>query len=110
MLASHRRLRSPSRIQDIFQTGESFFSPYFKIVRVLSPEQEHTRLAVVAGKKGIKRAVDRNRVKRRLRSAIQETVPAISHVSDIIVIGNARVLDTSYEDLVRHLNAVFKKL
>ncbi|PSO44833.1 MAG: ribonuclease P protein component [Parcubacteria group bacterium SW_4_49_11] len=110
MLASHRRLRRPVEIQDVFRTGEAFFSPYCKVVARNSPDREESRFAVIVGKKAAKKAVTRNRIKRRLRAAIRESIPSLAHSSDIIVIGNARVLDAPYEDLVRHLSAIFYKI
>ncbi|MGK7391807.1 MAG: ribonuclease P protein component [Candidatus Cyclobacteriaceae bacterium M2_1C_046] len=62
------RLKSQKIIKELFLKGSSFYSYPIKIFYLPSPE-EQTQVMFAVPKKKIKKAVDRNRIKRRMREA-----------------------------------------
>ncbi|MDZ7738216.1 MAG: ribonuclease P protein component [Bacteroidales bacterium] len=65
------KLCSPEVISLLFENGYSFHSEPFRIVWMQNVDQQPfpALSAISVGKKSIKRAVDRNRTKRRIREA-----------------------------------------
>jgi ribonuclease P protein component len=74
MLPKNRRI--PRELfKSILEKGRYSNSPHFSVK--VSPEGEKARVAVSVSKKVAKRAVARNRARRRAYSALQELVPTI---------------------------------
>ncbi len=65
------KLCSPEVISRLFEEGFSFYSEPFRIVWMQNPDKQlfPALSAISARKKSLKRAVDRNRAKRRIREA-----------------------------------------
>ena len=64
------RLRLKNLIESLFKEGKSFFIYPFKVLHLQAPET-HTsnQVLVTVPSKKIKKAVDRNEIKRRIREA-----------------------------------------
>jgi ribonuclease P protein component len=62
------RLAGKKKIEELFKDGSSFFLHPF-LVKYLPAEEAPHRLLVAVPKKKLKRAVDRNLIKRRIREA-----------------------------------------
>lgn len=72
-----RRLNSEKLIKELFQRGSSFYLYPFKVVFVPHLNQnylEHQFLISVSTK-NFKRAVDRNKIKRRIREGLRLNLP-----------------------------------
>ncbi|MEX0988449.1 MAG: ribonuclease P protein component [Bacteroidales bacterium] len=64
------KLKSRKAIESLFRSGNTFSSPPFRLLyRKVEPTDVPARMTVAVPKKLIKRAVDRNLVKRRTREA-----------------------------------------
>jgi len=66
------RLSKEKLIQELFEKGSSFYLYPFKVVHKLSPVQGETavnQVLISVSARQFKRAVDRNKVKRRVREA-----------------------------------------
>jgi len=65
------RLRNVTLIGDLFKEGKSVFTYPFKVVFMPNPAVSFppVQLLIVAPKRGYKKAVDRNRIKRLVREA-----------------------------------------
>ncbi|MEM7109019.1 MAG: ribonuclease P protein component [Bacteroidota bacterium] len=67
------RLSKKKHIQELFDQGSSFYLYPFKILYFpsagLDPEPEFHQVLISVPKRNFKRAVDRNRLKRRIREA-----------------------------------------
>jgi ribonuclease P protein component len=71
-LSASERLKSRKDIETLFRSGKAFFIAPFKIIfRLIDhPDAEPgIRMGISVPKKLLKRAVDRNRIKRRTREA-----------------------------------------
>jgi ribonuclease P protein component len=69
-------------------------------------------MGVIVPKKTAKKAVERNRIRRRLLSAGKEAgFPVFSQKAfRIVAIGNRRVLDADFSELIQSLKRAFGKV
>lgn len=63
------RLHSKKLIQELFDNGSSFYLYPFKIVWKTGTDNDTHQVLFSVSKRGFKRAVDRNLIKRRMREA-----------------------------------------
>lgn len=70
-LSKNERLHSKKSIKELFDKGSSFFLFPFKILYLDLPQEliETNQVLFSVSKKKIKKAVDRNQVKRRIKEA-----------------------------------------
>lgn len=81
MALSKKNRLSTALFNWVFSSRNKKHSPYFQIINKPSPTK---RFGVVVGKKVFKKAVDRNKMRRRLyeiiRTKLPDTVPAGSYI------------------------------
>lgn len=84
---SASRLKSKKIIGSLFESGKSSFAYPVKMIYIKTPviqeEKAAFHFAVSVSKKKFKRAVDRNRIKRQMRAALQEVLRNSHFVLDI---------------------------
>ncbi len=104
------RLKSTTRISNLFDSGEKLF--HYPIQAIYAPnELPHHRIAIVVGKKKIRKAYQRNIIKRRIKEQCRLLVPDFyaSPAYDIIfVYQSQKILDSGSirEGLSLHLKEV----
>lgn len=108
MLPGPHRLRHEKDIKTLFAKGKSVFDPVCGI-KYRRNTVGKTRFAVVVGTKVSKRAVDRNRVRRRIRSAIEKHLSSLAPGFDIMVLVRPEALKNDAAALEARIVAVFKK-
>jgi ribonuclease P protein component len=67
-----------------------------------------TRVAITAGKR-LGNAVARNRIKRRLREAMQQVYPQLALGYDLIVIARAPIIEAEFAQIVTALGEVLRR-
>ena len=87
--------------------GHSFHTQNLKVVVRLS---ERARLGLVVSKKVSKRAVDRNKLKRRLRETYRRNAHLFPPQSDILLIAKPSALDVSGQELLTQLASMQNRL
>jgi len=99
--------------RDIFQTGKTVIGRFI-FLKIKKTKGSGPRFAVVAGLKVSKKAVQRNKIKRRIRAIISKTHPKILSGYDIVVIAKKEAVTEKFktlqEDLIKTLEKakVFK--
>ena len=79
-----RKLTGRKQFQDVLAQGRIIRGRYF-IIRARGREQNYARLGIVAARKLIRRAVDRNTCKRLVREAFREHEAELAGL-DIVVV------------------------
>jgi len=74
------------------------------------PTVEPTRFAFVCSKKQLKRAVDRNRVQRRLRAQITPLLPQLKPGYQVVFLIQAAALDATTQELQTAVHSQLKEL
>ncbi len=90
MLKKRNRLRKAKDISKVFSCGRRNVAPHgvFFVYRK-DVELNNARIAVVVGKKNLKSAIKRNRIKRVIKAAILTSID-INNISGDIVVGYAK--------------------
>lgn len=101
-----RQFRLPATVS--FQKANVFHSAYFT-VRVLPNTLFHNRYAFIAGKKLDKRAVVRNKVKRRVR-AVVEKEGLLLKGKDVLFLLKPSTKDATHDQLAEAVRGILEKL
>jgi ribonuclease P protein component len=95
-------LTTSAEFQALFHRGKRIERPSFL---VLWREVESGRRVGFAVSRRLRRAVDRNRIRRRLREAYRAARSAAPEAVAVIVIGKQRALDVEFGTLVSELRS-----
>lgn len=104
------RLRPHGEFDRVRQNGRNWSHPMLIIIaqtRTASPI-ERARVSVATGKK-LGGAVVRNRVKRKLRAAVQQVYPHLRTTIDLIVIARQPMLEASVIDITQALTSTLRR-
>lgn len=99
-------VKKNSDIQYILKNGRRVSSPFFNMCYVIKDEGAAS-FAVIAPKKIFKKAVLRNKAKRRLRAAL--SVVPTDRIAGV-VLAKAAILEVQFSDVTAQLNQVFTKI
>ena len=106
MLPSSKRLTIPL-FKNVIDKGKIFHSPIF-IARLVKVDGT-SRFSLAVPKKIAKKAVDRNRIRRRVYSALQSLHSRLpSGIHGVFIIKSA-ILKSSFSDIVGTLRSFFVK-
>lgn len=115
-MSSIKRLKGRDHIQSVFKEGKSSFLFPIKIIWVKKPEmadRTSVSVSVWVAKRNIRKAVDRNKVKRRIKAALQRnemmflTQTAMSYDIICIYVGK-EILD--FNIIEKAINKLANKL
>lgn len=91
-------------------SGRKYQIPYINIVYCKNVELNHLRLAFALSTK-IANSVVRNRIRRRIKEAVQACIKAHGNFRyDILFIPKKSTADVLYSDLLEEINKFFKFL
>ncbi len=100
MLPYKNRLLKEKDFEKVFKNGKGFKQD-FLYLKLLENELPETRFGIVISKKVCKKAVTRNKIKRRIRHLIKQTLPDIKKGKDVILIVLKDKEITSLDDLFK---------
>ena len=104
-MANGVTLRRRRDFDRLFESGKRYYDKLLVTVVRLRPESDQARVAFIVGRKVDKRAVVRNRIKRRLREAWRREVPQPSVGADIAFVASPASAQASYWDLAEVMKA-----
>lgn len=91
------RLRSTTEFKRVRQIGKSYAHPL--VVLIFEPGNEGLKIGITAGR-SVGKAVERNRVKRRLRAAVDYWMPHISDNGNLVFIARQPCLQAEWPELL----------
>jgi len=101
MLAFKNRFHGHGSLKYVYTHGHTVRSHLMALKYSTHPKRKMPRAAVVVSKKTLKRAVGRNRIRRRVYEIIRQELPRFHENSDLVfIIFSAEVLTVSHEELV----------
>jgi ribonuclease P protein component len=107
------RLRKHADYQRVYQASRKQFSrqmTFFFAPRAALPGQPETpRVGLTVGKV-MGKAVDRNRIKRRMREAVRRNIDLLQEPVDVILHPRRSVIDLDFATLDREVAHVFRTI
>ena len=106
-MIQEERLRRPAAVQSVFQRGARFADRRLVLI-VSEGETGRRRCAFAAGKK-LGGAVQRNRIRRRLREAYRRERKEFLRGCDLVLLARPEAIGASFEDLCSALRTLMRK-
>ena len=108
MLPRKNRLYKNKDFEAVFEKGKTFFGKGL-VVKVLPQDLPTSRFGFIVSKKTARKAVQRNRIRRRLREIVRrEILPFLKKNIDAIIIAKQDCPD-SFNELQQELKNLFSK-
>ena len=101
------RLRRNSDFQQVRQHGKFNASPLM-VLAFLRNELDHSRFGFVVSKR-LGKAVQRNKIKRRMREATRLRIPQIKPGFDLVLIARQPIREANYTEIEQSLQHLLKK-
>jgi len=108
MLKSNR-ITKDKEFDRAFKIGQSFYTKLFGI-KAVDNGLEINRLGVLISTKVSKKAVIRNKFKRRIKEIIRKELPGLKSGKDLVIIVFRPILDKNFKEMEEALIMAFKKL
>ncbi len=102
------RLLTPSHFRHVFDDAIPAVSPAFTVLARVN-SQSNPRLGITIAKKRVRKAHDRNRLKRLIRESFRHQAKDLPNV-DIIVIGKSGADTLTNQEVFKILEKLWKKL
>lgn len=108
MLPKKHRLTKAEDFKSVYKKGR-FFSDSYLAIKVLRNNQEITRFGFLVGIKISKKAVLRNKIKRRLREIIRLKLDKIKKGFDVVILTRSEIGKKTYQEIDETLSRILKK-
>lgn len=109
MLSRKNRLAKKKEIELVFKNGRSSYGQTFG-VKCLANKLTYNRFTIVVSNKVSKKAVVRNKIKRRLREVIKAELPRMVNGYDLIIIALPIAVEKTFQDFRQEICRTFLKL
>ena len=106
MLKKQNRLTKKKDFERIFKQGRGFKENAL-FLKIVEKEAGPTKVGIIVSKKVSKKAVERNKVKRRIREIVRKI--EFKQGFDIIIITHPSAKDLSFEEIKEQIINLFKK-
>lgn len=110
MLPRPVRLTKKKDFTRLALKGRSVFGPYATLRIVEARPKEPGRIAFITSTKIFKKAVDRNRTKRRLREAVRGLLTEIPKNVNLLFVAKPEARDAEYQKLTDEVRRLVSKI
>lgn len=108
MLPSKNRLKKKKDFERVFKKGKGF-KEGFLFLKIAKNNLKVNRFGFVVAKKFSKKAVLRNRVKRRLREALKMKLPKIKRGYDGVLVVAKGLGNKDFQEIEKIVDKLFRK-
>lgn len=108
MLSKKNRLKKNKNFEKVFQKGKSF-QKQFLFLKVVKNDLEVSRFGFIVSQKLSKKAVIRNRLKRRLREGLRHYLSEIKQGIDGVFIARPGLEKENFEELKEIIKGILSK-
>lgn len=108
MLSKNNRLKKRNDFDRVFKKGRKFKED-FLLLRVAKNNFKKSRFGFIVSQKVSKKAVLRNKIKRRLRAIVKIKIPKTKEGLDVIIIANPGLEKKDFWELEEIVDNIFKK-
>ncbi len=107
MLNRINRLKKRYQFNYVYKSGEHFSAEHI-VLYVVSSKTKDIKVGLAVTKK-VGHAVVRNKIRRRLREIIKQSIPNLKQNYNIIVVAKECVTKASFDELSHEYNKLIKK-
>ncbi len=86
MIPFSYRFHGHGSLRYVYKNGQAVRTHFATLKSSPNPHRNKSRIAVVVGKKILKSAVGRNRIRRRIYEYVRQQIPRLSQNFDIVII------------------------
>lgn len=105
MIPFKNRFHGHNSLNYVYKNGQSARSDVISIRYIKNSNRNNSRIAVVVGKKILKSAVGRNRIRRRIYEYVHVMLEKFQDNFDLVFIVHSRELkDIEHKDLVKQID------
>ena len=104
-----KRLLTPQQFKAVFDSASNKVPGKNVLLLARDNQFEHPRLGLVIGKKSVKLAVERNRIKRQIRESFRHNQSILDGV-DIVIVARRGIADLSNIELRQQFDKMWKRL
>lgn len=104
-----KRLLTPQQFKTVFDSSSNKVPGKNVLLLARENQLEHPRLGLVIGKKSVKLAVERNRIKRQIRESFRHSQDILNGV-DIVIVARRGIADLSNVELRQQFDKMWKRL
>lgn len=108
MLAKTYRLKKRKDFESVFKKGERFKEDFLILIKSKN-NLNHSRFGFIVGSKVSKRAIVRNKIKRRLRKLVQVRILKIKTGIDVVLIAQPGLENEDFRKIETIIDKIFKK-
>lgn len=110
MLAQKFRFHGHGSLRYLYKNGDAIRSHLITLKYIKNPRRKNSRFTVVIGKKVIKSAVRRNRIRRRVYEIIRLEEPTLKSGYDMaLMVFSGEVYSLEHESLVKLIKQLFSQ-
>jgi len=109
MLKKENRLTKKKDFDQVFEKGKSSFNKLLGI-KAVNNESSFSRFGIIVSTKISKKAVERNKIKRRIRNILQKELENIRIGKDVVIITLPEIKNKEYQEIEGALKISLKKL
>lgn len=108
MLPNINRLKKTKEIEQVFKKGKGH-KEGFLFLKIAKNNLNASRFAFIVSRKVAKKAVLRNKIKRRLRELVGARLPEIKKGFDGVLVAQKNIESQNFKELKENINKLFKK-
>jgi ribonuclease P protein component len=108
MLPKNNRLKKTAEIKKVFKDGR-FFKESFLILKTTKNKLDKSRFGFIVSQKISRKAVIRNKIKRRLRAIVMKNLKTVKTGTDNLVITLPGIEKKDFSNTEQTVNNLFKK-
>lgn len=108
MLPKTNRLQKEKDIEKVFKEGKGSKED-FLVLKVIKNNLKNPRFGFIVSKKVSNKATIRNRIKRQLRSLIQENLKSVNPGQDILILALPGLENKDFWEIEEVINKLLKK-
>ena len=101
------RLLRHADFEQVYKRGRRHFAPHMTVFYLPRPEGAGVRVGFTVGR-ALGGAVDRNRMKRRLREAVRQCRGKLTVCADVVINPKKSVLQADFPELMRDVERAFQ--
>ena len=110
MIPFSYRFHGHNSLRYVYKNGQAFRNHFATLKITTNKQRKRSRIAVVVGKKILKSAVGRNRIRRRIYEYIRQQIPRFTDNFDIVIIVSSSEFQTmTSTELTSQIEGLFSQ-